>query len=280
MKLKLFKTLWGHDGTQTSAIEQAVQADFDGIEGPAPENTADAQRLKRMLDDAGLLSIAEITTAGSYVPQRRASLQDHIDSFSAKLEHSLQLDPLFITCLGGCDAWPEEQSLEFFTRCIELATTAGIAVSFETHRSRSLFNPWITQRIVERLPEILLTVDFSHWCVVCERLMDTELDVIDAIADNVQHIHARVGYDQGPQVPDPRAPEYEYALRAHQNWWQLIWQSQLKRQFRTTTMTPEFGPDGYLHEAPFSREPVADLWQLNQWMAEEEKQHFERFTNG
>ena len=280
MKLKLFKTLWGHDGTLTSAIEQAVQADFDGIEGPAPENTADAQRLKRMLDDAGLLSIAEITTAGSYVPQRRASLQDHIDSFSAKLEHSLQLDPLFITCLGGCDAWPEEQSLEFFTRCIELATTAGIAVSFETHRSRSLFNPWITQRIVERLPEILLTVDFSHWCVVCERLMDTELDVIDAIADNVQHIHARVGYDQGPQVPDPRAPEYEYALRAHQNWWQLIWQSQLKRQFRTTTMTPEFGPDGYLHEAPFSREPVADLWQLNQWMAEEEKQHFERFTNG
>ena len=277
MKLQLFKTLWGHQGTLASAVEQAVQADFDGIEGPAPENTAGAQRLKTMLDGAGLLCIAEITTAGSYVPERHASLQDHIDSFSAKLEHSLHLDPLFITCLGGCDAWHEEQSLEFFTRCIELAASAGISVSFETHRSRSLFNPWITQRIVERLPEILLTIDFSHWCVVCERLMDTELEVIDAIADKVQHIHARVGYEQGPQVPDPRAPEYEYALRAHQNWWRLIWQSQLKRQFKTTTMTQEFGPDGYLHEAPFSREPVADLWQLNQWMAREEKQHFERF---
>jgi sugar phosphate isomerase/epimerase len=280
MKLKLFKTLWGHEGILTSAIEQAVQADFDGIEGPAPENTADAQQLKTMLDDAGLASIAEITTAGSYVPERRASLQDHIVSFTEKLEHSLHINPLFITCLGGCDAWHEDQSIEFFISCIELAASAGVTVSFETHRSRSLFNPWITQRIVERLPEILLTVDFSHWCVVCERLMNTELDVIDAIADNVHHIHARVGYEQGPQVPDPRAPEYEYALRAHQNWWQLIWQSHERRQFKITTMTPEFGPDGYLHEAPFSREPVANLWELNQWMAKEEKRHFAQFNNG
>jgi len=279
MELRLFKTLWGHDGTLRSAIDQAIAAEFDGVEGAAPDHRSDSLQFKTMLDNAGLFYIAEITTAGTYVPERRASLQDHVDSFSDKLEQSLPLEPMFITCLGGCDAWHEDQSIEFFSRCMELASSAGIQVSFETHRSRSLFNPWVTQRIVEQLPEILLTVDFSHWCVVCERLMDSELDVIEAIADNVHHIHARIGYDQGPQVPDPRAPEYEYALRAHQRWWQIIWRSQSERQSNTTTMTPEFGPDGYLHEAPFSREPVADLWQLNQWMAKEEKQHFQRFIS-
>lgn len=277
MKLQTFKTLWGHGGTLASAIDEALQADFDGLEGPAPENISHARQLNRQLKDADLAYIAEITTAGSYVPERRASLQDHIDSFAIKLEHSLQLDPVFITCLGGCDAWSDENSIEFFTETMALAESAGISVSFETHRSRSLFNPWVTQRIVEQLPKILLTVDFSHWCVVCERLMDTELDVINAIADNVLHIHARVGYEQGPQVPDPRAPEYTYALRAHQSWWQIIWQSQLKRQFKVTTMTPEFGPDGYLHEAPFSQTPVANLWELNQWMALEESRHFAQF---
>lgn len=135
----------------------------------------------------------------------------------------------------------------------------------------------MTQRIVKELPEINLTVDFSHWCVVCERLMDTELDVINAIADNVQHIHARIGYEQGPQVPDPRAPEFKYALNAHQRWWEIIWQSQLKRDFTSTTMTPEFGPDGYLHELPYSKKPVADLWELNQWIAVEENSHYEQF---
>ena len=42
-------------------------------------------------------------------------------------------------------------------------------------------------------------------------------------------------------------------------------------------MTPEFGPDGYLHEAPFSQEPVGELWQMNQWMANEERRHFNEF---
>ena len=165
----------------------------------------------------------------------------------------------------------------FLLRLTALANAANIKVFFETHRSRSMFNPWVTQRIVEQLPDILLTVDFSHWCVVCERLMDTELDVINAIADNVHHIHARVGYEQGPQVPDPRAPEYEYALRAHQNWWQIIWQSQQQRGFEITTMTPEFGPDGYLHELPFIKIPIADLWELNQWMGVEERRGFGEF---
>ncbi len=33
-------------------------------------------------------------------------------------------------------------------------------------------------------------------------------------------------------------------------------------------MTPEFGPDGYLQCEPFTRRPVADLWELNVWTAE------------
>jgi len=278
MKLQLFKTMWGFDGSIDVAIEQLLFADMDGLEGPAPESITAQQDMSTLLQTNKLSYIAEITTAGSYVPDRHATVQQHLDSLEIKLQHSTKLKPLFITCLGGCDAWPENKSMDFFRRAIELTNQYDSVISFETHRSRSLFNPWVTQRIVEQIPDIKLTVDFSHWCVVCERLMDTEIDVIHAIANNVQHIHARVGYAQGPQVPDPRAPEYEYALHAHQRWWEIIWQSQQKRNFKTTTMTPEFGPDGYLHELPYTRKPVADLWELNSWMAEKEKLHFKNFV--
>jgi len=277
MEIKIFKTLWGFTGNYQYAIEQTIEAGMQGIEGPAPDNQKECIALRQLLNDHSLDYIAEITTAGSYVPDRQATLQQHIDSFRARLANSLELNPLFITCLGGCDAWPEPQSVEFFSRAMELASEAGVTVSFETHRGRSLFNPWVTQRIVEQIPDILLTCDFSHWCVVCERLMDSELDIIHQIANNAHHIHARVGYDQGPQVPNPAAPEYQQALLSHQNWWEMIWQSQQKRGYEVTTMTPEFGPDGYLHEAPFTREPVADLWELNTWMANEERKHFHRF---
>jgi len=278
MKLQLFKTLWGFNGASIDeAISQLLTANMQGLEGPAPEQISQQKEMLELLVSNNISYIAEITTAGTYVPDRHASLQHHLDTLETKLQHSATLNPLFVTCLGGCDAWPEQKSIEFFQRAIKLAEKYKLKICFETHRSRSLFNPWVTQRIAEQIPDIKLTVDFSHWCVVCERMMDTELDVIHAIADNVQHIHARIGYEQGPQVPDPRAPEYEYALRAHQSWWEIIWQSQIKQGLNFSTMTPEFGPDGYLHEQPFSKQPVANLWELNQWMAVEETRHFSKY---
>ncbi len=277
MDLQIFKTLWGFEGPLDAAIGEAVEANFHGIEGPAPTDLNQAKRFNECLCESGLQYIAEITTAGSYVPNRRASLQDHLDDFEKKLEKSLLLNPIFITCLGGCDAWPEEESLLFFEKAIGLAESENIIVSFETHRSRSLFTPWVTDRIVKALPHIKLTCDFSHWCVVCERLMDSELDVLERISKNAHHIHARVGYEQGPQVPHPGAPEYQYATRAHQRWWEMIWQAHERQGKHTATLTPEFGPDGYLHHAPFTNVPVADLWDLNRWMAEEERHHFAKW---
>ncbi|RAN84018.1 xylose isomerase, partial [Bacillus sp. SRB_28] len=49
--------------------------------------------------------------------------------------------------------------------------------------------------------------------------------------------------------------------------------------YQQTTLTPEFGPDGYLHHLPFTNVPVADLWSLNAWMAEHEQQHFAEFLS-
>ncbi|MFO8025225.1 sugar phosphate isomerase/epimerase family protein [Thiohalophilus sp.] len=279
MQLKLFKTLWGFDGNYTSSLEQALSDGFDGIEGPAPGAQRTADRFQQQLAEHQLDYIAEITTAGSYVPDRHATLEQHLDSLIHKLSLSRPLDPLFVTCLGGCDAWPESLNIEFFGRAMEIAKQFEVTISFETHRGRALFNPWLTHSIVQQLPDMLLTCDFSHWCVVCERLVDTEFDIIRELAPHAHHIHARVGYDQGPQVPHPAAPEYAEALVSHQAWWELIWKNQKDRRYALSTMTPEFGPDGYLHEAPFTREPVAELRDLNNWMASTEREHFETFSS-
>lgn len=276
MELKIFKTLWGFEGPYSNAIDQALKAEFNGIEGPAPIESSDKKNFLQRLQENNLDYIAEITTAGSYVPDRHATLNQHIESLKSRLDMSLEYDPLFITCLGGCDAWPEEKNIEFFHAAMEYAKLNQVTISFETHRGRAFFNPWVTQRIVNQIPNIKLTCDFSHWCVVCERLMDTELDVIESLLPNAHHIHARVGYDQGPQVPHPAAPEYENELQSHQRWWQSIWKFQATSEYAISTMTPEFGPDRYLHEQPFSQEPVADLWEVNQWMAKEERNHFTR----
>jgi sugar phosphate isomerase/epimerase len=279
MELKCFKTLWGHTGSMEEAIESALADGFDGIEGPAPSGLREQSALRSRLADSGLGFIAEICTAGSYVPDRLASMEEHIESFRLLAEHSLECAPLFITAIAGCDAWPFSQSVDFFRAAIQIAGELDATVSFETHRSRSMFHPWVTRDLLLALPDLRLTCDFSHWCCVCERLISTEPDVLKLCAERAHHIHARVGYEQGPQVPHPAAPEYRAALEAHEEWWDLIWQSQSARGQTVSMMTPEFGPDGYLHCTPFTGKPVADPREINRWMAARERERFAAFRS-
>ena len=274
MELECYKTLWGHTGTFVQACERARAAGFEGIEGPAPTSRQEQSTWRRQLQDTGLLYIAEICTAGSYIPERAASVKQHLSSLEQKLQQAMSLAPRLVTCIGGCDAWIEEQSLEFFSGAILLAKSYSATISFETHRGRSFFNPWVTARVCEQLPELRLTADFSHWCVVCERLMDTEQDTLDRLIGRVMHIHARVGYEQGPQVVDPRLARYQPALESHQRWWRRIWDCQLRQGYKRSTLTPEFGPDGYQQLDAFTSSPVGDLWEMNCWMAQQQRQQF------
>jgi sugar phosphate isomerase/epimerase len=274
MELLLFKTLWGHTGSIDEAIESAKTHGFDGIEGQASASPKLRRALREKLAEAGLEYIAEICTAGSYVPERNASVAAHVASFRQQAVASLECAPRFVTVIGGCDAWPLAASVEFFGASMEVAKQLGITASFETHRSRSMFQPWITRDLLLALPDLRLTCDFSHWCCVCERLLDTEPDVLALCTERAHHVHARVGYDQGPQVPHPAALEYQPALEAHERWWSMIWQAQARHGKAASTMTPEFGPDGYLQCAPFTQAPVADLVEINAWMAQRERQQF------
>lgn len=276
--LRLYRTLWGAQGDYATIAREAAEENFHGLEGAAPADPAQRAELAQALAAHGLSYIAEITTAGGYVPDRHASVDEHLASFSEKLRHARELKPRLVTCIGGCDAWPFSKSLRFFRDAILIAEQHGVPVSFETHRSRSLFNPWITADIARALPAIRLTFDYSHWCVVCERLLDSEIEIIRELAPKARHIHARIGYDQGPQVPHPAAPEYAAALRAHQRWWEILWSAMTVRGETVITMTPEFGPDGYLQQAPFSQAPVADLWEINRWVAHTEHEHYLDWT--
>lgn len=277
MELKVFRTLWGVDEPIEEAAAKAARNGYDGIESRVPATNVEADQLQTALSAHNLAWIGEICTGGDYVPTRHLTPAQHLQDLETALAMCARLEPTRINCLGGLDAWDFDTSLAFLESGMAAAAHLELPLSFETHRSRIFFNPWKTRDLVARLPDIKLTADISHWCVVAERLMDSEVETLTAIADNVTHIHARVGYDQGPQVPHPAAPEYRHCLESHQRFWELFWTRQSSAGENLTTLTPEFGPDGYLHRLPFTEAPIADLFSINKWMAETERAHFRRW---
>jgi len=274
MRLQLFRSLWTNGFNLEAALADCHGGTFDGVEGPVPADALSRREFSAKLRAAGVPFIAEITTGGSYVPETKDTAR-HLEDFRRKAETSLECSPVFTTVLAGCDAWPLAQSVDFFGRALDIAVELGVIATFETHRSRSTFNPWTTRDLLEQLPALRLTCDFSHWCCVSERLvLDDEPEILALCAERTHHVHARVGYEQGPQVPHPNAPEYRAALNAHERWWSILWSAGERAGRSTFSMTPEFGPDGYLHTLPFSTTPVANLDEINHWMAQRQRDRF------
>jgi sugar phosphate isomerase/epimerase len=265
----LLQSLWGFAGDLQQAIQRASTGGFHGLEANIRHPALAAlvpQAVVEALATQVMPLVLELVTGGDYVPRLALGPEDHLHELERLLALGPPYAPLKVTVITGCDAWSWPQQEWFWSRAVPLAEASGLAVSFETHRSRSLHNPWTIQRFLEAFPGLRLTADLSHWCVVAERLMTPDLAPVAAMAGRVDHIHARVGHPQGPSVGHPFAPEWAEALEAHRRCWRLFRRSRAD-DASPFTITPEFGPDGYLPERPFSREPVADLLEINTAMA-------------
>lgn len=268
MQLKTFRHLWGITVPFEKAFPLINSEGYDGIEYKGAVAAANPH-FKNLLEQYQFDFIAQVHTAGQTV-------DEHIASFKDIIRASLPLNPIFFNSQSGKDSWNTEQKHEFISRALEFESEIGIPVAHEIHRGRITYNPWDTRDFFLAFSELKLCCDFSHWVCVCERLIDSEIEIIKLCADRCIHLHSRVGYEQGPQVSDPRAPEYESHLNAHENWWNIIWEAQRAKGMQVSTLTPEFGPPEYHHTLPFSKTPVSDLWEICNWMNNRQKNRFDQ----
>jgi hypothetical protein len=91
-------------------------------------------------------------------------------------------------------------------------------------------------------------------------------------------VHGRVGWEQSPQVPDPRAPEHASHLAAFERWWDCVRANHLAAHAATQEFTVEFGPPPYMPRLPYTLTPVADLWEVCLWMRDRQRERWGQFT--
>jgi hypothetical protein len=259
--IKLIRHLWGVDESWSSTFTGFKVKGYMGIETPPPE-PARRDEFKRLLADHGFDYIGMAFTGG-------ANVSEHFDSMRRQIDENLSLRARQVTIHSGSDSWDRATADDFYARVVDFEKTCPIPIGHETHRGRTFFNPWTTRDVLTRFPALRLCCDYSHWVCVAERLLHDCEDILKLCAKHSIHIHARVGYAEGPQVPDPSAPEYETELTTHEKWWRMIRDAHSARGEKgELTITPEFGPPGYLHTLPHTNAPVADLTRVVDWMAE------------
>ncbi|MFD2613606.1 sugar phosphate isomerase/epimerase family protein [Paenibacillus gansuensis] len=253
-RIQFIKATWGMDGLPLSeAFARIAQAGYTGVESGLPEKAQESE-FKELLAKHNLDFVAMVFTNG-----------DHIASFEEQVSRAVEFKPLLINAHSSKDSAPYAEQIAFYEQAVKLEQQVGITVGHETHRGRAMFTPWATAQLLRDVPGLSLTADFSHWVCVCESLLHDQAEALELAISRTVHIHSRVGYAEGPQVPHPAAPEYQAELAAHEGWWKRIVEARSAQGLKTT-ITPEFGPPGYMHTLPFSNVPVADLWDVCLWM--------------
>lgn len=260
MKLIFGKSKWEMWDDPLEAFLDRVRADgFDATEiylGSLHESPAEIARLHAACD---LKLIGQILTQGQ-------TQQDHIQSLEAQFEFAAQCEVAFINSHMGRDIFSFEENVQIYQRAIHLSQRSGIPILIETHRGRPTYSAIETRKYLEAIPELRLTADFSHWMVVHESDLGDQEENIELAIARADYIHARVGYAEGPQIPDPRAPEWQNAVQTHLRLWQQIIDQRKKDGKESLYITPEFGPPGYMHTTPFTNQPVGDVWEQNVYM--------------
>ncbi len=255
MELAVFRALWGMTGTLDEQFDRIAEAGYDGVEGFLAASALTAAQFSGMVAQRGL----KLIMAGGV--EKKEDLEPTLKKLA-------EYQPIKIGLQGGRDHMTRDQAKAFYEEALRVEQQIGIPVSHETHRGRPLFTPWDTAFYARELPSLKLVADYSHWVNVLERLPDDQQDAVDVANAHVFHVHARVGYEEGPQVPDPSAPEYAYTLAWHEKQWKAIIRARQQAGDGLMTVTPEYGPPGYLHTLPHTNVPVADLWNVCLWGAQ------------
>lgn len=269
MQIKILSPLWGYEQEDLDdVIERIILAGYDGLDTYLPDHAGGRRKLLDCVE-ANKLSL---------VIQQHQAHGDTMDEFKASflryLELSAEAGPLLINSHTGKDYFSYEQNLELIDMADAFSHKSGIEIVHETHRGRFGFSPLVMKDYLNARRELKLTADLSHWVCVTESFLENFSETLDLAIARTRHIHARAGYTQGPQVPDPRAPEWQDAVNIFFSWWDKIVETQAKAGREILTITTEFGPPPYLQTEPFTQKPVADQFEINCYMKDKLKERY------
>ncbi|RAJ28134.1 sugar phosphate isomerase/epimerase family protein [Pedobacter cryoconitis] len=259
--LKIMAPYWGFDGSVTDFCKQAKKDGYDGIEILWPSAIAQQKELFMALKTYQL-------TAGFLCRGDEPLPDSNFTTFKkviiAAAENKYQ-QPLYINVHSGRDFFTYEQNKQFIDFTVSYSKKTGVPIYHETHRSRMLYSAPAALPYLQKNPDLRLTLDISHWCNVSESLLEDQPATVELAISRTDHVHSRIGHAEGPQVSDPRAPEWKAEVAAHFAWWDKVVDLK-KEQGKILTMLTEFGPPSYMPTIPFTNRPVADQWEINVYM--------------
>ncbi len=238
----------GPEWTFEEKFRRVKEAGFEGIEMWVEPK--DEDRVRRLLDETGLF------LATGFHPNT-------LEDFKTTIAQVKRLRAEYVYVHPGNAFLSEEEAVRLVREGYKIARDAGVPMTLETHRGTVTENPYRAMRLLERVPELRLTGDLSHYGVDAEIGGEPAKEIIrllDPLLDRVDTLQARITNGEQVQL-DVGAGDGELA----QNWVEL-W-AEVMRRWRKRAQpgewfpfSTELGPPSY-SILDLQGKEISDRWE-------------------
>jgi hypothetical protein len=230
----------------------------------------------RMIHEAGYDGVGLRFIDPDYVRTATRFLRDHGMSWQAQCypKTVADLEPvLALVAEHGADhvnlqpdvrPYDVDECIPLLEGWIEMAARAGVPLHVETHRNRMTTDLFFTLHLLDKIPDMRLTADLSHYLVGREfewPISDENHALVHRILDNAWALHGRVASREQVQI-QISFPQHREWLELFMAWWEYGFRSWRRRASPDATLTflCELGPKEYAMTGPDGCE-LSDRWE-------------------
>ena len=275
MRIRYSHTYWGSEHLSPADFVKAIaEVGYEGMELFLIPGDDTCQAFLKALDEIRkeipdfYLVLLQLHFPGG------GSVKDYLEGAKKNAEALCALQPDFINSHTGADFFSFDDNCRAIDMLQNTSAKTGIPVYHETHRGRFSFHAPTLLPYLEKFPELQLVGDLSHFCTVSESMLGGQEEILQTIFPRIAHVHARIGHEQGPQVNDPTAPEWQSHEEKFFAWWKRIAEVRKEAGKSSLSFTTEFGPPPYLPQEPHSLRPLSSQWENNLYMLKRLKEEF------
>ncbi|UJW86975.1 sugar phosphate isomerase/epimerase [Devosia sp. SL43] len=256
-RLAILQSLWAMQNLRDEPVQPALEAQIERIK------TASFDGLGAMWeDDAAARLVANIARAegliveGTCLPDSLDALRDHINRAHRFPIHHLNVQLRMLPPTA-------DAAVQLLETIRPIIAASDIPVYLETHRGRISNDLLVMVELIERLPDLKLLADLSHYVVARELELPIDADTaarISTILDHAWAFHGRVAGSGQVQLPIS-FPQHAPWFDQFERWWTegfASWRRRAAPDARLT-FTCELGPQPYAISGSDGRD-LTDRW--------------------
>lgn len=257
-RLKTYTSLWAmqpHDQTgvmlpYAQVCEMVAAAGFDGLAIDLGAADVDAaHKVRPYLEAFGLTPLI-------------VAFPKTVEGFRETLELAKEFDAPFVDVIGQVMPITLDEMEPVIRRWLEMSDDVGMPIQFETHRNCITNDLYTTLQLIERIPEMRLCADLSHYVVDREfwhPLSAHDLGLMSRILERSDSFQGRVASRQQIQL-QLDFPQHRKWVELFKGWWREGLQSWRDRnETGDCIFVCELGPPEYAMTGPDGRE-MSNRW--------------------